>query len=196
MAGNVRPHTVTRDLTYIVDKPWGLALLVLAILVPRLLLRSRDPAGLARFGSKRLFFGYAGAIVAALSAVLISEPLGVRSWAEAMPVRSAVELMAASATARFLLAASVAWLFAAYVVAPLTAWLGTYSLANGLLVLAACLPVAVTVGVGTWLAWPEPARSLSFNLASAVALMSSACVGFAVGARIPLTFTLAQRNAA
>ncbi len=187
---------MTPDLTNIVDKPWGLALLVVAILAPRMLLRSREPSGLATFGTKRLFAGYAGAILVALAAVLASEPIGVRHWAEAVPVRSAVELMAAAATARFLLAASVAWLITAYVVAPLTAWLGTHSLANGLLVLLVSLPAAMAIGVGTWLAWPEPSRSLSFNLASAVVLLSSTCIGFSLGARVPLNFTLRPRTAA
>jgi hypothetical protein len=113
------------DLTFVADKPWGLALLVFVLLLPRLALRLREPAGLRIIGSRRLFTGYIGAVFVALVAALLAEPLHVRPWTEAIPVRSANELMAVSAGAKYTFAALLAWLVAADLASPIAAWLAT-----------------------------------------------------------------------
>jgi hypothetical protein len=177
------------------DRPWGVAIAVLVLLVPRLVARNRDPFAMRRFGSTRLIAGYAVAIVVALAALALAEPLHVRPWIEATPVRAVRELVASSLVAKYLLAAMVAWLFAAYLVAPVAAWLASYGRANGLLVAALCLPAAAAIGASLSFAWAKPFNELPFTVASTCCLVLIVVLGFSVGAKLPLAFRLRGENA-
>ena len=184
------------DLTFIVDKPWGLALLLFALLSPRLALRLRAPAGLQIIDPRRLLVGYIGAVLAGVAAALFAESAQIRPWIEFIPVRTASELIEASTAAKYMLAALLSWFAAAYLAAPVAAWLASQSLANGLLLMAACFPFAIVIGVGSWLAWLHPQRSLLFNLACSLVFVFTTTLGFAVGARMPLSFRIRSASAA
>ena len=45
------------DLGTFLDQPWGLAMMVLVLLMPRMLVRHRDPHAMRRFGKMRLALG-------------------------------------------------------------------------------------------------------------------------------------------
>lgn len=139
--------------------------------------------------------GYAVAIGVALAALAIAGPLQLRPWIEAIPVRSVLELVAVSSVAKYLLGAMVAWLVVAYLVAPVAAWLGAYDRANGLLVTAICLPASAVIGAALSLAWAKPLRELPFTMASSACLVLAVCLGFALGARLPLVVSLRGENA-
>lgn len=174
------------DLGTFLGQPWGVVIAVLVLLTPRLMARHRDPHAMRRFGGSRLALGYAVAIATALAVLALAEPLQVRPWIEATPVRTVRELAAASPWVQYLLAALIAWLFAAYLVAPLAAWLGSYGRANGLLLALVCLPVAAAIGVALCFAWAERLSELPFTVASACSLVLAVTLGFSVGAGLPL----------
>ena len=186
---------MSSDLADFLDRPWGVAIAVLVLLVPRLVARNRDPLAMRRFGSTRLAFGYAVAVAAALAALALADPLHLRPWIEATPVRTARELSTSSPIAKYLLAALVAWLFAAYLIAPVAAWLASYNRANGLLVTALCLPVAVTIGACLSFAWPTSFSQLPFTVASTCCLVLAVAFGFSLGAKLPLAVRLRGQNA-
>ena len=183
------------DLADFLDRPWGVAIAILVLLVPRIVARNRDPLSMRRFGSARLILGYAVAIAAALATLALAAPLHLRPWIEATPVRTARELAAASPVAKYLLAAMIAWLFAAYLVAPVAAWLGSFHRSNGLLVAALCLPVAAAIGACVSFAWSRPLSQLPFTVASTCCMVLAVALGFSVGAQLPLTVRVRGENA-
>ena len=184
------------DLTDFISRPWGLAAFLFVLLAPRIVLRQRDPRGMQTFGARRLLAGYIGAVALALLTVFIADSLGLRAWTEATPIRSAVELMAVSPVSKYILGGLLAWGAAAFLVAPIAAWLATFSLANGLLVIATCIPVGVALGLGCWFAWLDEQRSLSFNLACSLVLVISTALGFSVGTRLHLSIRRGGASAA
>ena len=183
------------DITYFIAKPWGLALFALMLLAPRMFARSHDPLSLARFGRNRLFRGYFAAIVFALAELPLAALLNLRPWVEAVPVLGAIELINEVPSFKYVFGTLLAWFTAAFLVAPVAAWLNSSARANGLLLLLACLPLAVIAGTPLCLAWNQPLRALPFTLASSMCLVSTVAVGFSVGAQLPFKFRLRSGNA-
>lgn len=183
------------DLGHFVDGAWGLALFAFLLFLPRVLLRLKEPMGLRVIGIRRLFSGYAIAVLLALGCLAVSEPLGVRPWSQAIPVRSATDLMAVSLLWAYVLPALVAWVFVAYLVAPIAGWLVSISRANGLLLLLAVTPVALLLALGFGLGFYSQNRPLEFVVGSMLALCFSAAIGFAWGAGLSLRLSLRSASA-
>jgi hypothetical protein len=177
------------------EDPWGIAIALIVLLAPRALARRRDPLAMRRFGNSRLLVGYATAVGVALATLALADPLQLRSWIEALPIRSARELAMSSSSLRYVLAALVAWLLAAYLVAPVAAWLASYERANGILLAAACLPAALIIGFLLSLTWETPAKEIPFTVASSCCLVLALAIGFSLGARLPLTVRLGGKSA-
>ena len=111
------------------------------LLAPRMFARSHDPLSLARFGRNRLFRGYFAAIVFALAELPLAALLNLRPWVEAVPVLGAIELINEVPSFKYVFGTLLAWLTAAFLVAPVAAWLNSSARANGLLLLFS-LPAA------------------------------------------------------
>jgi hypothetical protein len=174
------------DFNKLLDTPWALADLLLVILLPRVIARNRDPFAMVRLERKRLMAGYLLAVVVSLALLPLADMLTLRPWIDATPSRMAVQLIHASPLYGYLLGGLVAWLVAAYLVAPAAAWLNSRGLANGLLLLLLCFPIAILAGALLSLAWVKPIDAIPFTLASSLALVLAAGLGFLVGAKLPL----------
>lgn len=189
------PRPLSPDLSDFLATPWGVAAIVCGLILPRFLLRLRHPAGVRILGARRLMVGYLGAVVLAVACVAVAPSLGVRGWVESVPLRSAVELMASSWVMTYVLAALVALLVAAYLVAPLSAWLITCSRASGLWLAAASLPAAFIVGAISWVLWRDVSRPMLFVLASSVTLVMAVAIGFSLGAKLPMGLRWSKSSA-
>lgn len=170
------------------DTPWALAGLLLVILLPRVIARNRDPYAMTRFGRKRLMAGYVLAIAISLALLPLAEVFALRPWVDATPSRMAVQLIHANSLYGYLIGGLIAWLVATYLVAPAAAWLGSRGLANGLLLLLLCIPIAMLVGVCLSLAWIKPIEAMPFTVASSLVLVLTTGLGFSAGAGLPLRF--------
>lgn len=162
---------MSSDIGELLDTPWVVAGLLLVILLPRVVARNRDPLAMARFGRNRLTAGYFLTVVISLALLPLAEVLNVRPWIDAIPSRMAVQLIHSNPLYASLIGSLIAWLVAAYLIAPSAAWLTSRGLANGLLLLLLCSPIAMLVGASLSLAWSKPIEAMPFTLASSLVLV-------------------------
>ena len=90
-----------RDLSHYLSDPWGFALLLFIVFLPRMLLRFREPAGVDIIGGRRLYPGYLGAIVVLLAvlAAALTVPIAHAFFRRLLPRQGA--LLATAAWAAF-----------------------------------------------------------------------------------------------
>jgi hypothetical protein len=187
---------VPTDFTYVLNRPWGLALFLFVVLTPRVAVRLSDPEAFFRLGRRRLLFGYSGAVVCALACLPAASALNIRSWVEAVPVHMAQDLMLASPVMAYALAALVAWFLAAFLVAPVAAWLLSVRLANGFLLLAAVLLVSSFFAAALAFVVASARAPAAFVIASFICVAAAAAIGFALASGFPFTVRIRPSHAA